>query len=105
MDITVCDREGGCQTQFGQFPDSSGEMIVGYVERQEGYMGNNCTVEKRCTQICGTLGVVLDEVEVPGEVITGVRVSGMTRDGTMIDGLPGVAYVDENKIMRTQIIK
>lgn len=104
MKNTVCNREGGCKTQFGQFADASDEMIAKYVQYQKQYMGNECEVKKTCSQICGVLQVELDNIDIPGEIITGVQVSGITRDGTRINKAPGVAYTDKDNNVRTQLV-
>lgn len=86
--LIVCDREKGCKVQFGSGDDFD---IDGYVKKQA-YMENETEVRKKCSQVCSILEVVIDTIDIAVDdtIITGVRVSGTTRDGTELDEAPGV---------------
>ena len=104
MDITICNREGGCKSQFGEFGPEADIQVQAYADYQVGYMQNDCEVRPTCSQICSVLDVKLDSVDVPGRVVSGIRVSGKARNGTVFKEAPGVAFVDEDGIFKTKLV-
>ena len=105
MNIAVCNRQNGCKIEYGEFGPEADRMVAQYAEYQTAFMGNEADVKDTCSQTCGVLAVKLSDLEIDGKIVTGVRVSGVTRNGKVLNDAPGVGYQDENGHFKTQLIK
>jgi hypothetical protein len=104
MNLIVCDKEEGCKKQYGVLGDLATDKVAEFVNYQREYMENDCEVRGICSQICSVLEVKLDSVDIPGEIITGVKVSGTTHSGVKLNEAVGVAYIDTDGLFKTKIV-
>jgi hypothetical protein len=103
MKLIVCNREGGCKSQFGNGEQAD---IDRFVDKQE-YMQNECELKITCSQICSVIEVEIDEIKLDigeSEIVTGVKVSGTTLNGSNLIEVNAVALKNSDGTYSTKLI-